>query len=109
MARIYAGAMMVLFVVVVNILVTYMVVEMTGEGALPSGGFGVGCSDTTENATQCESQGKTAFIASLADVALTGFPEAPFLVNLLYVLLMGALLVVGLILIATGFIPLTSE
>lgn len=111
MGRILTGSIMLLFVLIVNVMIAFIT---TGAGETPlvvqeaCGDFEPSGNET-EDFEECEQVGKQAFLAMLAQVTISGLPGAPLMVNVLYLTIMGFLAIVGLLLVATGFLPFTSE
>lgn len=96
--NIFAGAMIVLFVIIANLLTAFIQVGTTAQDGFTR------CDDDG-NVTVCESSGTGSFISAVADVTVSGLNGAPLIFNALYVLVLAGLLVVGVVLIVSGFIP----
>lgn len=100
--RLMAGAMIILFVLVVNTMAAFITTGATTSGSV------TGCTSSDTNTT-CEAVGKTSFLASVLDVTFTGFTGAPTIINVLWGVLMGVLLTVAVLLIVLAFIPFTNS
>lgn len=96
-----SGVLIILFLLIVNILIAFI-----SSGAAPTSEF----SDCSESGTfeDCDNVGKTSFFSALADVSFTGFPDAPLIINALWLTTMGLLLSTAILLIVVSFIPTTS-
>lgn len=99
-----AGAMIILFVLVVNVIAAFIGTDSaTGTSAYGK------CTTSNSNVTTCESVGKTNFFTAVADTTFTGFTGAPSIINVLWGIFMGVLLTVAILLIVLAFIPTTSS
>ena len=100
MSRLLSGALIILFVLLLGAIVTAV------SGSVASGQDFSNCS-TSNNITECENVGKGSFFSQVADVTFAGGIGGFF--GVLYSLIMGLLLTVGILLIVLAFIPLTAE
>lgn len=96
--NIWTGAIMVLFVVIINILVAFIQNDVVNQSGL------AGC-DTDDNVTSCQGVSSGSFLATLLDVSVTGLDGAPLIFNALYVAVLAGILVIGIIVFVSGFIP----
>lgn len=115
MGRILIGASLVFMVAIIQFLTAWIVHEDLAHRGLESTGptpnSFAKCSQDPDNETveTCEDFSKSSFFKTLAKVSFTGIPGAPFIVNAIYVALMGFGLSIGIILFVWGLIPSTSE
>lgn len=110
MSRFLSGALIVLFVVVVS-LVAGTVSALFEEDTAPAGASFTKCT-TTDDATTCHDVGKGSFLKEVFGATIMPFNGdgstlAGFL-NAVWLLVMGFLLVAGVLLIVSSFIPLLS-
>lgn len=109
MSRFLQGAVIILFIVVLQFVVgTVSALYTTGVG--PDGETFTNCEET-DNVTECNDVGQTVFLAEVLRASILPFTgEGAFVgfLNAIYLLILGFLLVVGVILIVVSFIPTTS-
>lgn len=98
MSRFLSGLIMVLFVIVVDVLVAFIISGTGGTTTI------AGCTSNT-NATACQTVGGTTFLASLAQTTITGIDALPAPLSFLYPILMDGILIGGIILMALAFGP----
>lgn len=73
------------------------------DGTTTTSGF-ARCDDKG-NTTQCESVGTSGFLSAINNLDIISIEGAPGVVNALYALILGGLLVLGVVLIVSGFLP----
>lgn len=110
MSRLLSGAIIILFVVVVSLVVGTVTALFQAQNA-PAGASFTKCS-TQDNFTTCQDVGKGSFLAEVFGASITPFPSdegiAGFL-NAIWLLTMGLLLVTGVLLIVSAFVPLLGN
>jgi hypothetical protein len=92
------GLSIVLTIIVINSIVAFIISSSTAAPNI------AGCT-TTDNFTTCQSVSKTSFLGSLFAVTVSGIPGVPDIINLLYVLIAGGLLIGGIIMMVIALVP----
>jgi len=93
--NILSGALMVLSVLIVNLLVAFMISDSTTTDPIP------GC-QTSDNYTTCQSVSTTTFAHAFISASLGDLGDAPAIIGAAYALILGAILVIGVVLIVLG-------
>lgn len=105
MGRAVTGVLILLFLAILTI-----VINVVNAEAQDISGSDTGCS--SGNATACQEQYEEddGFFEVLRGLGVPALPEGtPAEVNLLWVVILGTLLALGIYLIVTSAVPLTSE
>lgn len=101
MSAFLKGVLILLFVLVTAIIGGFIQSQTVTTSSLAN------CdADIYNDTTECQGTGTGSFLASVFDVAVTGFDDAPDIVNILWLTIMGILVVAAVIMIISRFIPL---
>lgn len=101
MSAFLKGVLILLFVLVTTILGGFIQNETVAASSLAN------CdSDVFNETTECQGTGTGSFLASVFDVAVSGFDGAPDIINIIWLTIMGVLVIAAIIMIVSRFIPL---
>lgn len=100
MSSLLKGVMIILTVLMVELIAGFIQNQTTTSGALAN------CGESFNDTVECQSVDTGSFLSSVFDVTVSGFDNAPDIINAIWLLATGTLLIVGVIMIIARFIPL---
>lgn len=103
MGRLSRGVLIVLFVLVVGVLNAFVQTGAANQDAFeqPCSGDATACSE--------DAQSQSSFFATLFSAEVATLPDAPDIVNVLFLLIMVSLLSLGILEAVFGVLPFYSE